>query len=140
MQDAKERISKARNKRLLHSKLGGQTLGDLDVEGGEEEELGGAAGWVQRSRKKAEEREKEKDREKEEKKEEGGEAQQYHTQHQEAPAPLYDVSASGVACIYLLYNAPFSSASFNLRRASTRAVWSSPSHQKQILHTSLYPA
>ena len=36
------------------------------------------------------------------------------TQHQEAPAPLYDESASGVACIYLLYlyNAPFGSASF----------------------------
>jgi hypothetical protein len=51
-QDAKARIEKARNKRLLHSKLSGQTLGDVADEGGEEA-LVSASDWVQRSRKKA---------------------------------------------------------------------------------------
>jgi len=55
MQEASARIEKARNKRLLHSKLAGQVLSDTAEE---EAALASASNWVQRSRLKAEERAK----------------------------------------------------------------------------------
>ena len=59
-EEAKARIEKARNKRLLRSKLDGQTLGDLDQD---ETSLGGASNWVERSRQKAEELKRKKEKE-----------------------------------------------------------------------------